>query len=278
MHWLGLLIQLLHRRLPRGRRQLRSGLVLALLPAAVAWAATALLIRMAARGPAIVAIAAEAFLLKQTFAARALFDHAIRVQHDLEADALPAARESAARMVSRPTAELSAELLASAVIESVAENFPDSVLAPWLAFALGGTPAAAAYRAINTADAIVGYPDQGSLGAPTARLDDCLNLAPARLSAALLAQASDRPSAAWAGARRDARRSSSPNSGWPMAAMACALQRRLEKLDHYTLNPAQPLPDSSDVGRAIAITIRATWLAAALTVGLCAWRGMRATR
>ena len=130
-----------------------------------------------------------------------------------------------------PTEDLEADEVASAAIESAAENLVDSVAAPVLAYAAGGLPAAWAYRAVNTADAMWGYRDARyeRFGKAAARLDDLANLVPARLGAAALVAGA--ALAGEDGGRRPrrvgpARRTASPNAGWPMAAMAGALQRR----------------------------------------------------
>jgi len=158
----------------------------------------------------------------------------------------------------------------SATVESVAENLTDSVLAPvcfYLAFGLAG---AAIYRAINTADAMIGYRD-GVLehfGKVAARLDDVLNLVPARLAgiAIVLASSVDgRGSGAWRILLRDRGRTASPNAGWPMAAMAGALRVSLAKRATYRLGDGA-LPVRGDIRRAIRLVARATALGIALAL------------
>jgi adenosylcobinamide-phosphate synthase len=152
-------------------------------------------------------------------------------------------------LVSRPTAELRADEVAAAAIESLAENLSDSLVAPLLAYLVGDLPGLAAYRLINTADAMWGYRDQRYeyLGKTAARSDDLLNLAPARITAALLAIAAQtvngRGLPAWRVARRDHSRTASPNAGWPMAAMAGALDTTLTKRDYYSLGDGARLPN-----------------------------------
>lgn len=162
-------------------------------------------------------------------------------------------------LVSRPTAELTEAEVAAAAIESLAENLSDSLVAPAMAYLLGGLPALAAYRLANTADAMWGYRDARyeQLGRAAARLDDALNLLPARLSAALIALATQlvngRGAEAWRVARRDAGRTASPNAGWPMAAMAGALDTTLTKRGHYTLGDGPRVPDAALIGESRAI-------------------------
>ena len=161
-------------------------------------------------------------------------------------------------LVSRPTAELDAGQVASATVESVAENLTDSLVAPALFFLAGGLAGAAVYRAVNTADAMVGYRD-GPLeyfGKIAARLDDIFNLIPARLAAlslvagALLVGESSR--GALARLLIDRRRTASPNAGWTMAAMAGALGVRLEKPGAYRLGAGE-LPVVEDVDRSLRV-------------------------
>jgi adenosylcobinamide-phosphate synthase len=211
---------------------------------------------------------AAAGLLKPTFAGRALLGAARRVEAAIGHGDLDAARARLAALVSRPTAGLRPGLAAAAAIESLAENLADSWVAPLAAYVCFGLGGAYAYRAANTADAMWGYRDERYewLGKAAARLDDLLNLAPARLAALLLvAAAADRPAAlrAW---RRDARLTASPNAGQPMAAAAGALAVRLEKVGHYALNPAAPEPTAGDVRRARALVGRAMLLCAILAL------------
>jgi adenosylcobinamide-phosphate synthase len=170
--------------------------------------------------------------------------------------------------VSRPVAGLDGAQLASAAIESVAENLSDSLVGPLLFYLLFDLPGALAYRAANTLDAMIGYHGEyEDLGKAAARLDDLLNLLPARLSALLLVGAAwlgcGDGRAAWGTLRRDRARTASPNAGWPMAAAAGALRVRLEKMDHYRLGSPFPDPTPRDIGRAV----RLCYAAAALGVG-----------
>jgi adenosylcobinamide-phosphate synthase len=198
------------------------------------------------------------------------------VQASLAHDDLAEARRLVAwHLVSRPTDDLRADEVAAAAIESLAENLSDSLVAPALAYLAGGLPALAAYRLINTADAMWGYRSERyeHLGKLAARLDDLLNLVPARLAALLIALASQltsrRGRAAWRAARRDSARTASPNAGWPMAAMAGALGTTLAKRGHYTLGDGSRTPDAAMIAEARAVA-RAAWLliaAALLWIG-----------
>lgn len=212
--------------------------------------------------------------LKPLLSIRALDAAAERVRRALAADDLPATRGALRWLVSRDTSELDAPRLAAAAIESVAENLSDAFVAPLLAYAVAGLPGACAYRAANTLDSMLGYRGRYEwLGKVPARLDDLMNLVPARLSATLLALAAPAAgSAPGAVARRaiaDAGTTASPNAGWPMAAMAAALGVELEKRGHYRLNAGARLPQADDISRARRLLQVAATLAlvVALAVG-----------
>jgi adenosylcobinamide-phosphate synthase len=221
----------------------------------------------------------EAWLLKCAFAVRGLFAAVGSVERALAAGDLEGARAAAGRdLVSRPTAELSGGEVAAAAVESLAENLTDSVVAPLLFFAVGGLPAAWAYRAANTADAMIGYrtAELEYLGKAAARLDDALSYVPARLAAlALLAGAwlgGGSAGRAWAIMRRDSGLCASPNAGRTMATMAGALGVRLDKRGHYRLGDG-PLPSVADIGRARRVAAWATAIAAAAALGALATPG-----
>jgi adenosylcobinamide-phosphate synthase len=163
-------------------------------------------------------------------AQRSLYAHVVRVADALERDGLAAGRAAVAHIVGRDTAALDEAGVARAAIESLAENFSDGVVAPALWMAIGGLPGAAVYKAINTADSMIGHRTERhqAFGWAAARLDDLVNLPASRCAALLLVAAAafeDRAAAAaaWRAVRRDASRHRSPNAGFPEAAMAGAL-------------------------------------------------------
>lgn len=210
----------------------------------------------------------QGVLLKPLLARRALFAAVGEVGAALEKDDLPEARRLLAwHLVSRDTSELSAAEVAGAAIESLAENLSDSVVAPLLAYRVGGLPLAAAYRLTNTADAMWGY-RVGELeyaGKTAARVDDLLNLAPARLTAACaLIAAGGRGWRVWA---RDRHRTASPNAGHPMSAFAGALGVQLDKRGVYVLHAGGREPGAADLRRAARLAHRTLGLAV-LFVGL----------
>jgi len=203
---------------------------------------------------------AEACVLKTTFACRGLVQAAQQVQTALEAGELERARQLVSwHLVSRDTATLTPSQVAAATVESVAENASDGIIAPLLFYALGGLPAALAYRFINTADAMLGYHDAERewLGKIPARLDDLVNLVPARLTAGLLLLATwllggpiHRALTVW---WHDAGQTASPNAGRPMSVMAGALGVELKKVGSYCLGAGHALPAAQDIPAAIRL-------------------------
>jgi adenosylcobinamide-phosphate synthase len=161
-------------------------------------------------------------------AQKSLVDHVAAVARALAGD-LDEGRAAVAKIVGRDVSALSKAGVARAAIESLAENFSDGVVAPALWYVLLGLPGLLAYKAVNTADSMIGSfaPRYEAFGWAAARFDDLLNLAPARLSALIIMAAAlivglD-GGAAGRIAERDASRHRSPNAGWPEAATAGAL-------------------------------------------------------
>ena len=213
----------------------------------------------------------EALALKMMLSLRGLGQAGLEVCRALEGDDLPEARRLLSwHLVSRDTTALTAAQVAAAAVESVAENTSDGVVAPLFYYALAGLPGALAYRFGNTADAMLGYhdPEHEWLGKAPARLDDLLNLIPARLTAGLLT------AAAWLrGAdarqairirRRDAHKTASPNAGHPMSAMAGALGVELEKTGHYRLGAGLRPARADDIRRAVQLLRTSAILGAGL--------------
>ena len=209
-------------------------------------------------------------------AQRSLYDHVAAVLTPLAHGDLPAARQAVAMIVGRDTETLDESGVAVAAIESLAESFCDGVVAPAFWFLVAGLPGLFAAKAINTADSMVGHrtPRLVRFGWASARADDLVNWLPARLSGGLICLAG------WGGWRtmlRDARRHASPNGGWPEAAMAGALGRRLGGAVSYDGEPAQravlgagPAPDAADLARALR-RYRIACLLLWIMVGALAW-------
>ncbi len=190
-------------------------------------------------------------LLKPLLAWRMLRDEVAAVEGAL-GESLAAGRARLAWLVSRDVATLDASQVRESAIESLAENLNDSVVAPLFWFALAGLPGAALYRFANTADAMWGYRgerqgrDWSWAGKWAARADDALSWLPARLTALLLS-----PLRGWPALAGEAARTPSPNSGWPMAAMALALGVRLRKPGVYALNEQGRAPEAADTQHAL---------------------------
>lgn len=272
--WLGALIAWFR---PRGPCApwllLLRGTVLIVVVATVA-AAGAVVVHLAlGLLPAPLALLGRAWLLKCTFSIDALFAAVAVVRGHLVAADLPGARQQVAwHLVSRDTGDLDAPAVASAAVESLAENLTDGLVAPIVFYVAGvllhgvglGLALAWAYRAVNTADAMIGYrrAELTYLGRATARTDDVLNYVPARLAAAAIVagawcagQSARGAAHAW---RRDGGRTESPNAGQTMAAMAGAVGVTLEKRGHYRLGVGS-VPDVAAIDRALRV---ARWAAA----------------
>lgn len=200
----------------------------------------------------------EVVLFKWMFSLKGLSQAASSVHKALIRDDLTEARRLTAwHLVSRDTSQLDKSQIAAAAIESVAENTSDGVIAPIFYYLVLGLPGALIYRFANTADSMLGYRhDQYEwLGKIPARLDDLLNLVPARLTALLITITStitqDNTQGALATWRRDRSLTASPNAGQPMSAMAGALDVSLTKVDYYTLGEGNRQPRPKDIQRSI---------------------------
>jgi adenosylcobinamide-phosphate synthase len=227
-------------------------------------------------GMIIVAIVATLGL-----AQRSLYSHVRAVLRPLARNDLPAARDAVSKIVGRDTALLATSGVAAAAIESLAESFNDGIVAPAFWLAAGGLPGLFAYKALNTADSLIGHrePRWRAFGWAAARADDVANLIPARLAGLLIVTAGG------GGLRvmwRDAPRHASPNAGWPEAAMAGALQVELGGAATYEgVMHERPSfgtgsrPNAGDLRRALQIYLEACallWaLALALAAGVMLW-------
>ena len=204
--------------------------------------------------PGLVGALVLGCLLKPLLAWRMLYQEVQAVEAAL-AESLAHGRARLRWLVSRDVDQLTETQVRESIIESLAENLNDSVVAPIFWFAVLGLPGAALYRFANTADAMWGYRGVRDgyqwewAGKWAARADDCLSWIPARITAAGLVLVSGGLS--WASLWREANRTPSPNSGWPMAAMALLLKVRLRKPGVYGLNDTGRAPKASDTSLAI---------------------------
>lgn len=279
--WIGKLIDLLDRALnrpgdPAARRKRMGILALFLLVIAtggIAWIAEFLLLR-ASLGIVLVAVLASTLI-----AQRSLAGHVAAVGHALEVEGLEEGRKAVSRIVGRDPDRLDEAAVCRAAIESLAENFSDGIVAPVFWLTLGGLPGAAIYKAVNTADSMIGHRNErhGAFGWASARLDDLINLPASRLTAVLVVAAAMLvPGAdareAWRAVRRDARYHRSPNAGWPEAAFAGALGLAIAGPRHYggvltrgpTMGRGRREATAGDIRRAL----RLYWIADALLVAL----------
>jgi adenosylcobinamide-phosphate synthase len=267
--WIGALIGWLDRLLNRGtaiplRRAagILAVVVVLAVVGAIAWLAQWQLLRL----PFGILIIAG--LAGTMIAQRSLHRYVANVASALELQNLDSGRKAVSHIVGRDTAGLDSAGVARAAIESLAENFSDGVVAPGFWLVVGGLPGAVLYKAINTADSMIGHrtPRYASFGWAAARLDDLVNLPASRLTALLLvaaavlrkdASAGD----AWRAVRRDAARHRSPNAGYPEAAIAGALGLALAGLRVYgglPLNDAfmgdgRREANAKDIRRALAL-------------------------
>lgn len=235
--WIGALISWLDRRLNRDdapalvRRLagMAALLTLAGVPTGLAW----LVERGLALLPAPIGVATITLLATTLLAQRSLDAHVRAVADGLRADGLVGGRRAVSMIVGRNPQSLDLQGVCRAAIESLAENFSDGVVSPLLWLALGGLPGLVLFKAVNTADSMIGHRSarHAAFGWAAARLDDGMNLPGARLSVLWIALAAAVSGANGKGAMqaawRDARRHRSPNAGWPEAAMAGALGLRL---------------------------------------------------
>ncbi len=208
------------------------------------------------------------YLLTSSFAITALGLAGKTVAQALRINDINKARFELRALCSRDSSSLTSSDLASASISSVSENFCDSIVAPLFYFCILGVPGAILYRTVNTMDAVLGY--RGNLeylGKAAARLDDLLNLVPARITGFLLLAYGSIYSLFARGI--DVRQgfttmischhlTPSPNGGWPMSAMAGLLRVRLEKKGVYTLLDSGNSPDYRDINRSWQLVSGAT--------------------
>jgi adenosylcobinamide-phosphate synthase len=219
--------------LPFETRRLRGIFTLLLLLAVAILSGLVITSVLAFLFPDIVSLLLCGVLASSLLAQRSLDAHVADVATVLEQHGIEAGRQAVSQIVGRETSNLDEPAVCRAAIESLAENFSDGVVAPLFWMVLAGLPGALAYKAINTADSMIGHksPRHLAFGWAAARCDDLVNLPASRLSALWLVLAAVllglSPGAALATVRRDAGYHRSPNAGWPEAAMAGALGIRL---------------------------------------------------
>ena len=223
-----------------------------------------------------IGLAVAVIMASSLLAQKSLDEHVSAVAVALENDGVVGGRSAVSHIVGRDPDALDEAGVSRAAIESLAENFSDGVVAPAFWLAVGGLPGIAIYKAVNTADSMIGHrtPRHEAFGWAAARLDDLINLPASRLSAMLLAGAAffvpgASASHAWTTVRRDASHHRSPNAGWPEAAVAGALGLALAGPRHYggTLvddatmgKGGRRAATAGDIRRALALYRVADWL------------------
>jgi adenosylcobinamide-phosphate synthase len=279
--WMGAWLAWLDRRLNRPRWSFAArraagaaALVLLLLPVG----AVAVFVSVEAP-PGWVGFVILALLAASLPAQRSLDAHVRAVADALEREGLTGGRRAVAMIVGRNPQALDEAGVARAAIESLAENFSDGIVAPLFWIAVGGLAGGALYKAVNTADSMVGHRDERyrAFGWAAARLDDLVNLPASRLAAFwLVLAAAILPGASAAAAmrivRRDAARHRSPNAGWPEAAMAGALGLKLagprvyreQKIDDVFMGDGRYEANAADIRAALRLYRIACLLQAAV--------------
>jgi adenosylcobinamide-phosphate synthase len=228
------------------------------------------------------AMIVTALIASALLAQRSLATHVKAVAQAIEGDGLAGGRCAVSMIVGRDPEQLDEPAVCRAAIESLAENFSDGIVAPALWLAVGGLPGGAAYKAVNTADSMIGHKNARyrDFGWASARFDDLINLPASRLTASLVILAAAilpgcSPAGAWKAVRRDAGKHRSPNAGWPEAAFAGALGLALNGPRSYggvQVNDAfmgeggRREATSADIRRAL----RLYWTADLLMVALAA--------
>ena len=199
----------------------------------------------------IISIIISGILLKTTIAVKGMEKHALEVVDSLEKKNLQSARDKLSMIVKRKTSDLDENHVYSGVIESISENTVDGITGPLFYFGLFGLPGAFLYRLINTADSMIGYKTNlfKNLGWFAANCDKILNYLPSRLTGIVMVFSAMLLGNNWKSSfktmMRDGRKPSSPNAGYPMAAIAGALETKFEKINHYSLGDGQD-PISKD--------------------------------
>lgn len=189
----------------------------------------------------ITSVLVGALLLKTTIAVKGLQKHGDLVIKSLSENNLDEARARLSLLVKRNTKDLDKNHIVSGVLESTSENIVDGITGPLFYYSLFGLVGAFVYRTVNTIDSMVGYKNTlfANVGWFGANCDKVLNYLPARITAYLIVLAALLIGADWKNSlqtiKRDGRKTISPNAGYPMAAVAGALQTKFEKIDHYVL-------------------------------------------
>ena len=207
----------------------------------------------------VVSVLVGIMLLKSTIAIRGMEKHAINVLESLENNNLNMARNHLSMIVKRNTTNLDKNHVLSGVLESISENTVDGITGPMFYYAFFGLPGAFFYRIVNTADSMIGYKNDlfKNLGWFTATCDTILNYIPSRLTGLMMIISAAILHNNWRHSykimMRDGKKTESPNAGYPMAALAGALETKFEKINHYKLGDGEIILTKQHVISAINI-------------------------
>lgn len=283
VRWMGRMIsggeRLLRTIARTPRREFAGGLLLSAFVVGVFGAGSWILLLWLRGWNPKLAFAISLYLASSTLATRSLLDEARAVRRFLVNDDLPSARQQVARIVGRDTLDLDEAEVTRAAIETLSESASDGIVAPMFYLAIGGVPAALAYKSINTLDSMIGHRGKQHefFGKCAARLDDAASFVPARLTALLLVAGAWTLHLNWRGAlrimRRDGAKHKSPNAGRPEAAMAGALGVRLGGTNFYDgeAHEGQYLGDAQSAldHQALRDALRVTACISLLMFALC---------
>ncbi len=286
-NYISLLERLLRRIFPETEKgETAAGWLLALIVPATAFALSWAILKAAAHINPWLGVGVNCFFCYQIFAARSLRDESMRVYRFVEKGDLENSRKYLSRIVGRDTADLDYRGIDKAVVETVAENTSDGVIAPMFYMAIGGAPLAFLYKGVNTLDSMVGYKNERYLffGRPSARIDDVLNYIPARITGLAICAAGFIAGfdgkEAFRIFRRDRRNHSSPNSAHPESACAGALNIQLGGDAYYfgklyrkkTIGDPVRTVENEDIRRAVKLMYTASVLCLAVIIAVkCLW-------
>ena len=207
----------------------------------------------------ILSIILSGLLLKTTIAIRGMEKHAQTVLKSIEQDDLNMARVNLSMIVKRNTKNLDKNHLISGVLESISENTVDGITGPIFYYSLFGLPGAFVYRVINTADSMIGYKTDlfKNVGWFAANCDNIVNYLPSRLTGLMMVFSAVLLQKNWKNSYRvmmnDGKKTESPNAGYPMAALAGALETKFEKINHYELGDGDAVLTKQHILSALSI-------------------------
>ena len=207
----------------------------------------------------VVSVIVGGLLLKTTIAIRGMERHAKSVLESLDEDNLEKARTNLSMIVKRNTKNLDKNHVISGVLESISENTVDGITGPLFYFSIFGLPGAFVYRVVNTADSMIGYKTHlfKNVGWFTATCDTVLNYIPSRLTGLVMIISAAILQNNWKESYkimiRDGKKTESPNAGYPMAALAGALETKFEKINHYKLGDGEIVLTKEHVFSAITM-------------------------